>query len=203
MKTIDLPKSPTFLGNFCKGVKNIIFMVKSLLSNFYGHLAIFFWSHWLLLKWVNMKFTFPDRPLHFGLKSLVITTMVASRLYANLAKRPMTCVIKLNKNSEYEWHNSSPYQVDNWSCASRLSLIFYLGHDCTRYLLEQISLNLLASNGHAFWWLIEAYDSYRNNGWKLWLKTVQMIWNKVCWPNICKAKVSLSMSSVVIKYSKN
>ena len=45
---IDLPKSPTFLGNFCKGVKmnhfssEIIFLVKSFLGNFYRHLAIFF-----------------------------------------------------------------------------------------------------------------------------------------------------------------
>ena len=33
-------KSPTFLGNFCKGVK-IIFLVKSILGNFYRYLAIF------------------------------------------------------------------------------------------------------------------------------------------------------------------
>ena len=44
--TINLPKSPTFLGNCCKGVKSIIFLVESFLGNFYGHLAIFFWSHW-------------------------------------------------------------------------------------------------------------------------------------------------------------
>ena len=37
--TINLPKSPTFLGNYCKGVK-------SFLGNFYRHLVIFFWSHW-------------------------------------------------------------------------------------------------------------------------------------------------------------
>ena len=41
---INLPKSPTFLGNFCKGVK-IFFLMKSYLGNFYRHLAIFFWSH--------------------------------------------------------------------------------------------------------------------------------------------------------------
>ena len=38
---INLHKSPTFQGKFCKGVKSIIFLVKSFLSNFYRHLAIF------------------------------------------------------------------------------------------------------------------------------------------------------------------
>ena len=46
LATINLPKSPTFLSNFCKGVK-IIFLVKSFLGNFYRHLAIFIWSHWM------------------------------------------------------------------------------------------------------------------------------------------------------------
>ena len=36
---IFLPKSPTFLGDFCKGV-NLSFM-----GNFYRHLATFYWSH--------------------------------------------------------------------------------------------------------------------------------------------------------------
>ena len=41
LATINLPKSPTFLGNFCKGVKTFIFLVKSFLVNFYRHLTIF------------------------------------------------------------------------------------------------------------------------------------------------------------------
>ena len=35
LETINLPKSPTFLGNFFKGVKIFIFLVKSFLGNFY------------------------------------------------------------------------------------------------------------------------------------------------------------------------
>ena len=42
LATINLPKSPTFLGNFCKGVKIYHFLGKSFLGNFYRHLAIFF-----------------------------------------------------------------------------------------------------------------------------------------------------------------
>ena len=39
---VQLLKSfPTFLAIFCKGVKNIIFLVKSILGNFYRHFAIF------------------------------------------------------------------------------------------------------------------------------------------------------------------
>ena len=41
LATINLPKSPTFLGNFCKGVKNFNFLVKSFLGNFYRYLVIF------------------------------------------------------------------------------------------------------------------------------------------------------------------
>ena len=44
-ETINLPKSPTFLDNFCKGVKIFNFLVKSFLGNFYRHLEIFFLSH--------------------------------------------------------------------------------------------------------------------------------------------------------------
>ena len=47
LATINLPKSPTFLGIFCKGVKIYHFLVKSFFGNFYRHLAIFFWSHWM------------------------------------------------------------------------------------------------------------------------------------------------------------
>ena len=41
LATINLRKSPTFLGNFCKGVKIYHFSMKSFLGNFYIHLAIF------------------------------------------------------------------------------------------------------------------------------------------------------------------
>ena len=52
LATINFPKSPTFLGNFLKVSKSIIFLsksiiflVKSFLGNFYTYLAIFFWTH--------------------------------------------------------------------------------------------------------------------------------------------------------------
>ena len=38
---MNLPKSPKFLGNFCKVLKSFIFIVQSFLGNFYRHLAIF------------------------------------------------------------------------------------------------------------------------------------------------------------------
>ena len=49
LATINLPKSPKFLGIFCKGVKIDHFSREIILANFYRHLAIFFWSHWLSL----------------------------------------------------------------------------------------------------------------------------------------------------------
>ena len=45
LAAINLPKSPTYLGNFCGGVKVYHFLVKSFLGNFYRHLPILFWSH--------------------------------------------------------------------------------------------------------------------------------------------------------------
>ena len=45
LPTINLPKSPSYLGNFCKGVKIFNFSSETILGNFYRHLAIFFWSH--------------------------------------------------------------------------------------------------------------------------------------------------------------
>ena len=50
LAAINLPKSPTFLGNFFEGVKNYHFLVISFLGNFYRHLAIFFRSHWFSVK---------------------------------------------------------------------------------------------------------------------------------------------------------
>ena len=52
LATINLPKSLTFLGNFLKVSKSIIFLVKSFLGNFYRYLAIFIWSHCL---WGNSR----------------------------------------------------------------------------------------------------------------------------------------------------
>ena len=45
LATINFPKSPIFLGNFCKGVKISHFSCEIILGNFFRHLAIFFWSH--------------------------------------------------------------------------------------------------------------------------------------------------------------
>ena len=60
LATINLPKSPTFLGNFSKGVKIKKILVKSFLGNFYRHLETFYWSHWLKeMIWRPLSFIFP------------------------------------------------------------------------------------------------------------------------------------------------
>ena len=91
LATINLPKSPTFLGIFYKGVKYIIFLVKSFLGKFYGHLAIFFWSHCvhksfeskgcslIAKQCVFNKFVkCCKNVLHFQLKYWVVATYVRS-----------------------------------------------------------------------------------------------------------------------------
>ena len=43
--TINLPKLPTYLSNFCKGVKIFHFSSEILFWQLYRHLATFYWSH--------------------------------------------------------------------------------------------------------------------------------------------------------------
>ena len=70
---INLPKSPTFLGNFCKGVKSIIFLVKSFLGNFYRHFVIFFWSHYqrVIIVGFVMKGSIPELLIIFHFLGLL------------------------------------------------------------------------------------------------------------------------------------
>ena len=53
LATMNLPKSPKFIGNFCKGVKIIHFSCEIILGNFYKHLAIFISSHWTSVKSIS------------------------------------------------------------------------------------------------------------------------------------------------------
>ena len=46
LATINLPQSPPFFGNFCKGVKIYHFSSETIFGHFYRHLVIFIWSHW-------------------------------------------------------------------------------------------------------------------------------------------------------------
>ena len=48
--TIILPKSTTFLGNFCKGVKSFNFSSEITFGQLYRHLAIFYRSHCLQVE---------------------------------------------------------------------------------------------------------------------------------------------------------
>ena len=53
LATINLPKYPTFFGNFCKGVKINHFSSEIILGNFYRHLEKKFWLHCSWLKALN------------------------------------------------------------------------------------------------------------------------------------------------------
>ena len=65
LATISLPKSPTFSGNFYKGVKILNFLVKSFLGNFDRHLAIFYRSHCLQLTSTPTLTSYVLLPPHF------------------------------------------------------------------------------------------------------------------------------------------
>ena len=66
LATISLPKSPTFSGNFYKGVKILNFLVKSFLGNFDRHLAIFYRSHCLQLTSTPTLTSYVPLPPHFN-----------------------------------------------------------------------------------------------------------------------------------------
>ena len=66
LATISLPKSPTFSGNFYKGVKILNFLVKSFLGNFDRHLAIFYRSHCLQLTSTPTLTSYVLLPPHFN-----------------------------------------------------------------------------------------------------------------------------------------
>ena len=46
LATINLPKSPTFFGNFCKGVKIYHFSSEIVFGQLLKTFGDFFWSHW-------------------------------------------------------------------------------------------------------------------------------------------------------------
>ena len=47
LATINLPKSPTFLGNFCKGVKIFNFSNEIIFGQLVYTHGDFYWSHWV------------------------------------------------------------------------------------------------------------------------------------------------------------
>ena len=47
LASINLPKSPTLLGNFCKGVKIYHFSSEIIFGQLLKTFGDFFWSHWL------------------------------------------------------------------------------------------------------------------------------------------------------------
>ena len=72
LATIDLPKSPTFLGNFCKVVKIYQLFSEIILGNFYRHLTIFFESHWKYVTKVCLIKTILKR-FFSGVQSFLLT----------------------------------------------------------------------------------------------------------------------------------
>ena len=56
LATIKLPKSPTFLGNFCKGVKFYHFSTEIIFRQLLQTIIDFFWSHWAQRKLLTFLF---------------------------------------------------------------------------------------------------------------------------------------------------
>ena len=59
-----LPKSPTFLGNFCKGVE-----IFHLWATFVDIFSTFYWSHWSRSKFTHFELQLPMSRLHVGVNN--------------------------------------------------------------------------------------------------------------------------------------
>ena len=72
-------KSPTFLGNFCKGIKIFNFSSEIIFGNFNRHLAIFYWSHWSKQKCrvplIEIGFAYLERICFLPEKVAVLTKL--------------------------------------------------------------------------------------------------------------------------------
>ena len=67
-----MPKSPIFLGHFCKGVKILNFSSEIILGNFYRHLATFYRPH-CSFEWA-LNFHWPR---HLALKNLKLLFIIS------------------------------------------------------------------------------------------------------------------------------
>ena len=85
--TINLPKSPTFSGNFCKGVKIYHFSNEIILGNFCRHLAIFFWSYWSRSKCLRITDERKDERKEEKLQGLISFEKCPSKNVWNVSPR--------------------------------------------------------------------------------------------------------------------
>ena len=111
LATINLPKSPTFLDNFCKGVKTYHFLVKSFLGNFYRHLAISFRSHChqhiqlhgqLLMP--IQKYKWGNRDLYQTLSLSLSLSLTHTHTFSFWIQWPLT-IINWESYSSRGWRN--------------------------------------------------------------------------------------------------
>ena len=89
------PKSPTFLGNFCKGVTN------SFLGKFYSYLAIFFWSHcwWGGTSWNNLILILEEKGVRGGCKKRLLAKLGRPNFFETNSRRFWTTYV--DKNSSF------------------------------------------------------------------------------------------------------
>ena len=94
LATIKLPQSPPFLGNFCKGVKIIHFLVKPFLGNFYRNLAIFIYYN-LLMSLLLYPFFYDPYNTHLDMPHAILI-LICHMLYPFWYATCYTHFIKVN-----------------------------------------------------------------------------------------------------------
>ena len=98
---VNLPKSSTFLGNFCKGIKIYHSSSEIILGNFYRNLPIF--SGHSASNTIDLRFKSSHRQILF-----LLSTKIKKTLFANFFNFPFsipTCNViglyLLNNNNDH------------------------------------------------------------------------------------------------------
>ena len=114
--TIILPKLFTLLGNFCKGVKIIHFSS----DNFYRHLTIFIWSHWIPPPLCAPKADWPiSRYCPFTEYLLKCSRAECKQMSSTPTFASFSFLFTLNrvKNNLPPWHKEAIYINTSLRCA--------------------------------------------------------------------------------------
>ena len=146
LTTIILPKSPTFLVNFCKGVKIIHFYSEIILGNFYRRLAIFIGHTGPIYDRRSFK------RLAVGCWSLVKTSLVTSLalricfrlqpalIRPNILRWSLRCEIERDSALHY---NDADVDVDATFCCQKGHFVSLTFHDIDIFLNGQLPASFL------------------------------------------------------------
>ena len=86
--TIILPKLHPVVGNFVKVSKTFVFLVQSLLGNFYSNLATFYWSHCCCSSLISGFKQWVSEKIQIKLYFCILLLIIADKYFAATCLAP-------------------------------------------------------------------------------------------------------------------